>query len=283
MKIIILASGKGSRLGFLTNNTPKPLIDLGNGKTVLETQLENIQESGVINEVVVVAGHYADQIEAKIRKYQQEGMKIKILHNPFYDFSNNLITLWLAKHEMDGDFMITNGDNIFDNDVFFDLADKNKYGIFLTIVKKGKYYNDDMKIITGNHGLEKVSKSIANEESHGESVGLALVSGDKSVRIFRNTLEELGKDKEYLNKFWLEVINKIADRGGVVVPFEIDLRKWMEIDLHVDLKELLEMIQQNRLKHINSTIEKKGFDIFNKQMMQIEKSIEQEIERQEFN
>jgi choline kinase len=251
MKLVILASGKGSRLGFLTNNTPKPLIDLGNGRTVLETQLENVRAAGVVDEVIIVAGYYADQIEAKIKKYQNEGMKIKILHNPFYDFSNNLITLWLAKHELDSDFIVTNGDNIFEKEVFYELTTKNKHGIFLTIVKKGKYYDDDMKVSHGIYGIERISKLIGNDEAHGESVGLLLVSGEKSIKIFKSTLEELGRDQAYLNKFWLEVLNKIADRGGVIVPFEIDVKKWIEIDIHMDLKELLELIRDNRLKNLN--------------------------------
>lgn len=272
MKIIILASGKGSRLGFLTNNTPKPLIDLGNGKTVLETQLENIKASGVIDEIIIVGGHYVDQIEVKVKKYQNEGMRIKVLHNPFYEFSNNLMTLWLAKHEIEGDFMITNGDNIFEKEVFRDLARKNQSGIFLTIVKKDKYRDDDMKVIIGNHGIEKISKSILNEEAHGESVGLSFVSGEKFIKIFRDTLEEVAKDKEYLNKFWLEVFNKISDRGGTIGHFEIDIDKWIEIDIHMDLKELLELIRDNRMKSLDSDIPNiNGVAIFKKNISEDEK------------
>jgi len=44
MKMIILAAGKGTRLGPLTKNTPKSLLDLGNGQTVLEKQLEEISK-----------------------------------------------------------------------------------------------------------------------------------------------------------------------------------------------------------------------------------------------
>jgi Zn-dependent protease with chaperone function len=42
MHIIILAAGKGERLMPLTRNTPKPLLDLGNGATLLEEQIAGL-------------------------------------------------------------------------------------------------------------------------------------------------------------------------------------------------------------------------------------------------
>ena len=52
MKIIILAAGKGERLYPITKNTPKPLIDLGNGETLLERQLNYLSNSNVIDEII---------------------------------------------------------------------------------------------------------------------------------------------------------------------------------------------------------------------------------------
>ena len=67
MRIIILAAGKGTRAMPLTRNTPKSLLDIGNGVTLLEKQLEDIQKSKVIDEIVLIIGHLAEQIEAKIK------------------------------------------------------------------------------------------------------------------------------------------------------------------------------------------------------------------------
>ena len=53
MKILILAAGKGERLYPLTKNTPKPLIDLGDGETLLEKQLKSLSDSKVIDEVII--------------------------------------------------------------------------------------------------------------------------------------------------------------------------------------------------------------------------------------
>ena len=43
MKAIILAAGDGSRMGGLTKNLPKPLIDV-NGRSIIEHQLHHLRK-----------------------------------------------------------------------------------------------------------------------------------------------------------------------------------------------------------------------------------------------
>lgn len=244
MKIIILAAGKGERLMSLTRNTPKPLLDMGNGNTLLEEQLERIKKSGVIDEVVLVIGFLAEQIEAKIRPLLNESVKIKTLYNPFYDISNNLISLWFAKHEMDTDFMITNGDNIFSSDVFANFAKENKNGIFLSVSVKDKYDDDDMKVTIEDNVVTRVSKLIENTDSNAESPGLALINGAKARRIFKENLEALVKDKNYIDAYWLEVFNLLNDKGILVYPWQFDgQKKWQEVDFHIDIDKVKALLR----------------------------------------
>ena len=70
MKIIILAAGKGERLYPLTKNTPKPLIDLGDGETLLEKQLRSLSESRVVDEVIIVIGYLYEQVESKLKNFK---------------------------------------------------------------------------------------------------------------------------------------------------------------------------------------------------------------------
>ena len=44
-------------------------------------------------------------------------MEIEVLYNPFFTSSNNLISLWFARWRMDEDFIILNGDDVFDDAV----------------------------------------------------------------------------------------------------------------------------------------------------------------------
>ncbi len=46
MKAIILSAGQGSRLGHLTDDRPKCLIDFG-GRTLLDRQLDTLEANGV--------------------------------------------------------------------------------------------------------------------------------------------------------------------------------------------------------------------------------------------
>ena len=239
MKIIILAAGKGERLMPLTRNTPKPLLDLGNGNTLLEEQITSIQRSEVIDEIVLVVGYLADHIDAKIRYYQTGGTHIRTIFNPFYGMSNNLISLWLAQHEMNTDFMITNGDNLFTPDVFADLVASNGDGITLSVSKKDDYDYDDMRVTLSDGTVAHVSKQIEKELTHAESPGLALVRGERAVNLYRTHLNSLVRNEAYLNKFWLETFNNLYSKGVHVRPWFFDAStRWQEIDFHVDASKL---------------------------------------------
>ena len=55
MKAIIIAAGLGNRLMPLTDDKPKCLLEI-NGKTIMQRQLEMLQQCG-INNIVVVRGY----------------------------------------------------------------------------------------------------------------------------------------------------------------------------------------------------------------------------------
>ena len=47
MKAIILAAGEGSRMGKLTQNIPKPLVNV-NGKSIIERQLSILKQNDMV-------------------------------------------------------------------------------------------------------------------------------------------------------------------------------------------------------------------------------------------
>jgi L-glutamine-phosphate cytidylyltransferase len=248
MKIIILAAGRGERLMPLTQNTPKPLIDIGNGNTLLEEQMVSIQEAGVIDEIVLVVGYLADQIEAKMRTYNERGFQIRTVYNPFWKVSNNLLSLWLAKHVIaESDVMITNGDNIFTPKVFRGLAEQ-KDGIWLSVCKKNEFDQDDMKVKIVDGIVTSVSKKTPGEEAVAESPGLVMVKGERARQLFNEQLEGTVRDDENNNRFWLEVFNRMWNKGVQVRPWMFESAgNWQEIDFHVDVSLMRELLATKML------------------------------------
>jgi len=67
---VILAAGRGKRMGALTEDTPKPMIAV-RGKPLLEHILERLREAGV-QRALIVTGYKAEMIEEYFAEYPIE-------------------------------------------------------------------------------------------------------------------------------------------------------------------------------------------------------------------
>ncbi len=239
MKVIILAAGKGERLFPLTRNTPKSLLDLGGGVTVLESQVENIRDAGV-HDVVIVAGYKAEQIEAKIASI--DDVRIEVVYNPFYEVSNNLVSAWFARNHMQDDFVILNGDDVFESSVMRSLVESPR-PITMVIDHKDAYDADDMKVRIEDGRVIEVSKVIDPLEADGESVGMIAFRG-KGRDAMRNTLDRMVRFPHYRKVFYLQAIQKIIDDGIPVYTSVCRPDQWAEIDFHPDLSFIRHNIEK---------------------------------------
>ena len=67
MKAVFIAAGQGSRLGSLTNDLPKPLVDV-NGKSIIERQIDLLHKKN-INDIVIVTGYKKEKFTFKNIEY----------------------------------------------------------------------------------------------------------------------------------------------------------------------------------------------------------------------
>ena len=242
MKAIILAAGKGERLMPLTSDTPKSLLELENGTTLLQSQLITINKTA-IDKVVIVTGYLTEKIESKVQRYSKEyNIDIQIIYNPFFDISNNLLSLWQARHEMESDFIIINGDDIFNDSVLLGLLENdNNELITMVIDRKDTYDEDDMKLIVENGRILEVSKKIPLNEANGESIGMIRVTGE-AKGIMVDTMEKMVRNKKNMQVFYLAMIQELINQGIVVGYHEISSKDWAEIDFHPDLEDIRKKI-----------------------------------------
>ena len=117
MKAIILAAGYATRLYPLTENFPKPLLDVG-GKPIITWLTEDIQSE--VDEIIVVSNHkFADRFnEWAMGNIQRIGKRIQVIDD---GTSTNETRLGAVKDiqlaaEMAGasDYLVMAGDNVLD-------------------------------------------------------------------------------------------------------------------------------------------------------------------------
>ena len=207
MKALILAAGRGRRLWPFTAESPKCLLNVG-GITLLERQLYHLHAAG-IGQVAVVCGFGIGRVRATIERVASP--TVKLLYNPFYAVSDNLISLWVARSEMSEDFILLNGDNIFHPRSVQTLT-KERAACTLLAARKRIYLPDDMKIYLHDGKVSRIGKALACEHADAESLGMLLFR-DKGVRILREALEDIVLDEGALNSHFPVVIQHMLDRG----------------------------------------------------------------------
>ena len=233
MKAIVLSAGQGRRLLPLTDREPKCLLEVDGPRTVLEFQLRSLARCG-IRQVTVVVGFGADRVERFLDANRIPGLRVDSLFNPFFASSDNLATCWLARSVMTEDFVLLNGDTLFEDRVLQRLLDDSRSPVTVTIDHKERYDDDDMKVSVDASGrLLAIGKQLPPESVGGESIGM-LCFRDSGVKCFRDELERAIRGAEGLRAWYLSVVNEMAGRVPIATV-SIDGFWWREIDSRADL------------------------------------------------
>ena len=232
-KAIILSAGQGSRLGHLTDDKPKCLIEF-NGRTLLDRQLDALAANGV-EEAVVVTGFRDDQIDAALARRGNAGPRVRTVFNPFYKVADNLGSLFVAREELEGDVLVWNGDTLVSEALMARVVgNSERQGICVTIDRKESYDDDDMKVVVNEDGgLKAIGKRIS-EGVNGESIGLLAFRGDGAQR-FRMAIEKAMRTTEGTTIWYLRVIHQIAQEAPVWT-FDINGEEWGEVDFPEDVE-----------------------------------------------
>ncbi len=227
---IILSAGQGRRLLPLTEECPKCLLEVGN-QSILAWQISTLMQAG-IGPIHVVAGYNVDSVRSHIATVFPSA-NIHIIHNPFYEVADNLASCWMARAAMQDDFLIINGDTLFESALLDTLLHSPAANITLATDVKAQYDADDMKVELQAGRIHAVSKHLPPDQTHAESIGLLYfrhAGGD----LFKQGLEGEMKSGQGLGAWFLSVINTLAGDGHVS-PCAIDGKRWCEIDFPDDL------------------------------------------------
>lgn len=111
-KAVIMAGGKGTRLGDLVHEIPKPMIEI-NGKSLLERQIDTLKQSG-IKDITIVVGYLGQVITDYFKDGKAFGVNIDYIVED--EPLGSAGSLYFLKEKMDDDFVLLFGDLIEDID-----------------------------------------------------------------------------------------------------------------------------------------------------------------------
>ena len=113
MRIVIMAGGKGTRIAQINSEVPKPMIPI-EGKPILEYQIKALSGQGYTDFVLIV-GHMGQVIKDYFGNGSSRGVRIEYITEdcPL----GTAGALFFLKDTIKEDFLLLNGDIIFDVDI----------------------------------------------------------------------------------------------------------------------------------------------------------------------
>lgn len=229
MKAIILAAGRGVRLGPLTESIPKCLLKIGD-KTILERQLKQFCSNG-IKEFVLIVGYKKEQIKEEIKNLALP-IKTYFIENEIYDKTNTIYSLWLAKEQAKEGFILISGDVVSDENIIKALVSYE--GNVMVVDDNKKLGEEEMKVIIEDSKIKKIGKELKPENSHGEYTSILKFSEEASQVLFKE-LERFVNRNE-INVYYEDAFCNIFDKVNIGI-LKTEKRRWTEVDFLKDYEE----------------------------------------------
>lgn len=236
MKAILLAAGRGTRISRMIEEIPKSTLPIA-GKPLIRLTTELLLSEGI--EVIVCVG-YKDTLVKKALK----GLPVKFYYNPFYDVTNSIASLWMAKSEINDDLIIANADVYFSREILQKLK-ADKRDVVMAIDKSRTSVGDYFFSTTLNGSIAKYGKELPLEERTCEYVGFAKI--DKSfLPKFNDRMASLINSQKH-NFWWENVLYSFTDKKERdIYTLDVGGLFWSEIDYFDDYERILNYLAKNK-------------------------------------
>lgn len=229
MQLIILASGRGSRLKKLTEKVPKCLIKV-KSKPIIDYTLENFKK---FNQTIILTGYKSALIN---KKYP----KLKKIKNNKYLSTNMVCSLFCAKQFIQEDIVVSYGDIIFDEKIIDKMIKFNYSHLplnkeWLSLWKKRmsekKINSDAENLSIKKNKVISVGEKIIYKRPKLQFMGLIKLKYKDFIKLHKY-YKKLNNPKIDMTNF---LNNALKDKIISLGYFETS-RYWFEIDNNKDKK-----------------------------------------------
>lgn len=238
MQAIILAAGMGKRLGELTKNNTKCMVEV-NGVKLIDRVICQLAKLH-LNRLVMVVGYEGQKLKDYIGHRYDDILKIEFIDNPVYDKTNNIYSLALAKDKLcEDDTLLLESDLIFEDRLLDFLVD-NTYPNLALVAKYESWMDGTVvKINEFNEIVNFVPKEAFNWEEADQvykTVNIYKFSKEFSRDVYVPFLDAFTRvmgNNQYYEQV-LRVITHLHQSNLRALPIKPGM-KWYEIDDVQDL------------------------------------------------
>ena len=213
MQAIILAAGMGRRLGELTKNNTKCMVEV-NGVKLIDRVLTYLSHLD-LKRIVIVVGYQAENLVNYVEN-QYGNLNVEFVENPIYDKTNNIYSLALAKDKFkEDDTLLLESDLIYEESMLRLLVDNQQPDLAL-VAKYEKWMDGTMVTIDDDC-------NILNFISKKEFKQTEVDKYYKTVNIYKFS-------KSYINNQYLPLLEAYCQMKGNNEYYEEVLRVLTMID-----------------------------------------------------
>lgn len=219
---ILLAAGRGRRLGPRGDSTPKGAIRLGD-ESLTDRTLRLLETVGVTR-CVIVTGHEASWYRSLVPR-----IDLTFVHNELFATTGSLRSLVLGVGETAGDVVIIESDLVYEAAALHRLLDAR--GSDTTLTSRITGSGDEVYVASKEGRLSGLSKDPMSLDGSpaGEFVGLTLLTAETAAR-----LAQLADFEDFDRLEYEHGLTRIADASAIRL-LHLDSLAWAEIDTEDDL------------------------------------------------
>lgn len=257
-RAILIAAGRGKRLGPHTEEIPKCMVQVG-ARPILGWVWEAMASVGV-EELIVIRGYRGDVLERFVRALVP---RVHFVDNPEWQTNNVLLSMGCARRYLDQPTYVTYSDIIYTPAVARAAADSTaEIGLVIDRAFRAIYEGrtehpldeGEVSDLAPDGAVARVGKkALPPVDAIGEYIGLARL-GERGVAAVAHAIDELavqfaGREHEpfqrastYRNAYQTDLWQALIDRGTRIDPILIE-GQWREIDTGQDLDRARQLVE----------------------------------------
>ncbi|MCR5329924.1 MAG: phosphocholine cytidylyltransferase family protein [Lachnospiraceae bacterium] len=231
MQAIIMAAGRGSRLGNLTDDRPKSFLEV-NGESLIDHNIKMLHAFG-IKDIKIVTGYKNEMFE----EHFKGNANIELIYNPFYEMMNVLGSFFMGMGALkdDEETVFLHADTVCDYGIFKDMLEKE--GDMVLPVDFRPCDEEAMKVLTKDGEVIEISKEIDCSKGEGEFIGICKIKDSAVVRV-KEAAKKLMKEKQFKEYFEGAIQELINRKQYRIITVATNGRFWGEVDTEEDLERV---------------------------------------------